>query len=146
MTIVEAARTVTGGIDTHGETHVAAVLDEVGGLLATESFEANPDGYSALLSWLAGFGAVGKVGVEGTGAYAPDWPDSSPEPASRSSRSIDPTARTASAPASPTRSTRWRRPELPCRAEPTATPSLETVRSRPSGSSWWQNGRHARPG
>ena len=69
MTIVEAARTVTGGIDTHGETHVAAVLDEVGGLLATESFEANPDGYSALLSWLAGFGAVGKVGVEGTGAY-----------------------------------------------------------------------------
>lgn len=69
MTIVEAARTVTGGIDTHGETHVAAVLDEVGGLLGTESFEANPDGYSALLSWLAGFGAVGKVGVEGTGAY-----------------------------------------------------------------------------
>ena len=69
MTIVEATRTVTGGIDTHGETHVAAVLDEVGGLLGTESFEANPDGYSALLSWLAGFGAVGKVGVEGTGAY-----------------------------------------------------------------------------
>jgi transposase len=69
MTIVEAARTVTGGIDTHGETHVAAVLDEVGGLLGTESFEANPDGYSALFSWLTGFGAVGKVGVEGTGAY-----------------------------------------------------------------------------
>ena len=44
MTIVEAARTVTGGIDTHGEIHVAAVLDEVGGLLGTESFEANPDG------------------------------------------------------------------------------------------------------
>ena len=32
MTIVEAARTVTGGIDTHGETHVAAVLDQVGGV------------------------------------------------------------------------------------------------------------------
>ena len=28
-----------------------------------------PTGYSALLSWLAGFGAVGKVGVEGTGSY-----------------------------------------------------------------------------
>ncbi len=69
MTIVEAARTVTGGIDTHGETHVAAVLDEVGCLLATESFTAHPDGYAALLSWLAGFGMVGKVGVEGTGAY-----------------------------------------------------------------------------
>ena len=67
MTIVEAARDVTGGIDTHGEVHVAAALDEVGGLLGTESFDATPDGYSALLSWLAGFGAVGKVGVEGTG-------------------------------------------------------------------------------
>ena len=146
MTIVEAARTVTGGIDTHGETHVAAVLDEVGGLLGTESFEANPDGYSALLSWLAGFGAVGKVGVEGTGAYGADWPDSSLEPASRSSRSTGPTARTAVAPASPTRSTRSRPPELPCRAEPAVMRSLGTVPSRPSGSSWWPNGRHARPG
>ena len=31
MTIVEATCTVTGGIDTHGEVHVAAVLDDVGG-------------------------------------------------------------------------------------------------------------------
>jgi hypothetical protein len=37
MTIVEATRTVTGGIDTHGEVHVAAVLDEVGVLLGTRS-------------------------------------------------------------------------------------------------------------
>jgi len=69
MTIVEGTRTVTGGIDTHGEVHVAAALDEVGGLLGTESFEANPDGYSALFSWLADFGTVTKIGVEGTGAY-----------------------------------------------------------------------------
>jgi transposase len=69
MTIVEAARGITGGIDTHGEVHVAAALDEVGGLLGTESFAATPDGYAALLSWLAGFGRVGTVGVEGTGSY-----------------------------------------------------------------------------
>jgi transposase len=69
MTIVEAARAVTGGIDTHGEVHVAAALDEVGGLLGTRAFDATPEGYSALLSWMAGFGAVGKVGVEGTGSY-----------------------------------------------------------------------------
>ena len=69
MTIVEAARTVTGGIDTHGEVHVAAVLDEVGGLLGTASFPADPDGYSALVAWLGDFGDVGKVGVEGTGSY-----------------------------------------------------------------------------
>ena len=42
MTIVEATRAVTGGIDTHGEVHVAAVLDEVGGLLGTQSFRADP--------------------------------------------------------------------------------------------------------
>jgi hypothetical protein len=52
---------------------VDAVLDEVGGLLATESFEANPDGYSALLSWLAGFGAIGKVGVEGWSGLSGWW-------------------------------------------------------------------------
>jgi transposase len=44
-------------------------LDEVGGLLGTESFGADPAGYSALLDWLSGFGPVTKVGVEGTGAY-----------------------------------------------------------------------------
>ncbi len=69
MTIVEAARLITGGIDTHGEVHVAAALDPVGALLGTESFEATPAGYSTLLAWLASFGSVSKVGVEGTGAY-----------------------------------------------------------------------------
>jgi len=69
MTIIEAARAVTGGVDTHGEVHVAAALDEVGGLLGTESFGADCAGYSALLSWLTAFGPVTKVGVEGTGSY-----------------------------------------------------------------------------
>jgi transposase len=69
MTIVEAARAVTGGIDTHGEVHVVAALDEVGGLLGTQSFGADPNGYSALLNWLQSFGDIGRVGVEGTGSY-----------------------------------------------------------------------------
>ena len=42
MTIVEATRTVTGGIDTHGEVHVAAALDEVGGLLGQRVFRGRP--------------------------------------------------------------------------------------------------------
>ena len=62
-------RAVTGGIDTHGEVHVAAVLDEVGGLLGTQSFRADPDGYSDLLAWLQAFGEISKIGVEGTGSY-----------------------------------------------------------------------------
>ena len=69
VTIVEAARAVTGGVDTHLDVHVAAALDPVGGLLGTESFSATAAGYRSLLDWLERFGAVGKVGVEGTGTY-----------------------------------------------------------------------------
>ncbi len=69
MTTIEAARPVTGGVDTHGELHVAAAVDQVGGLLGTESFAASPAGYVALLGWLSGFGDVSSLGVEGTGAY-----------------------------------------------------------------------------
>src|SRR6202044_520639 len=69
MTIVEAARGVTGGVDTHLDVHVAAALDPLGGLLGTERFETNAAGYKALLGWLGTFGVVSKVGVEGTGSY-----------------------------------------------------------------------------
>jgi transposase len=69
MTIVEAARAVTGGVDTHLDVHVAAALDPVGGLLGTEGFTADPAGYKAMLSWLEGFGEVAKVGMEGAGSY-----------------------------------------------------------------------------
>jgi len=67
MTIV--TRAVTGGVDTHGDVHVAAVLDEVGTLLGTDSFPACTSGYVDLTRWLRHFGAPAKVGVEGAGAY-----------------------------------------------------------------------------
>ena len=69
MTIVEAARGVTGGVDTHLDVHVAAALDPLGGLLGTERFDTDSAGYKALLGWLESFGDVTKVGVEGTGSY-----------------------------------------------------------------------------
>jgi transposase len=69
MTIVEAARGVTGGVDTHLDVHVAAALDPLGGLLGTERFETNSAGYKALLVWLETFGNVTKIGIEGTGSY-----------------------------------------------------------------------------
>jgi transposase len=69
MTIVEAARGVTGGVDTHLDVHVAAALDPLGGLLGTERFETNSAGYKALLAWLESFGDVTKIGIEGTGSY-----------------------------------------------------------------------------
>jgi transposase len=68
LTIVEN-RAVTGGVDTHVDAHVAAVLDDIGGLLGTESFGTTPAGYVRLLAWMRSFGAVELVGVEGTGSY-----------------------------------------------------------------------------
>jgi transposase len=70
MTIMaELARGVTGGVDTHLDVHVAAVLDEIGGLLGTESFAATGAGEDKLASWLGSFGPLMRVGVEGTGSY-----------------------------------------------------------------------------
>ncbi len=69
MTIVEAGRTVIGGVDTHLDVHVAAALDPIGGLLGVESFDATLRGYKAMFEWMGAFGTVSKVGVEGTGAY-----------------------------------------------------------------------------
>src|SRR5215204_7003118 len=69
MPIVEASRPVTGGIDTHLDAHVAAVVDVNGGVLAVESFPTTTAGFAELHDWLVGFGEMERVGVEGTGAY-----------------------------------------------------------------------------
>src|SRR6202167_3416215 len=68
MTIVEA-RPVTGGVDTHADTHVAAALDSIGGLPGVQEFPVTPAGYARLLGWLGGSGTVALAGIEGTGRY-----------------------------------------------------------------------------
>jgi transposase len=68
VTTVDTARPVTGGVDTHLEVNVAAALDGIGGLLGVEQFRTTPAGKRQLLGWLAGFGTVVRVGVEGTGS------------------------------------------------------------------------------
>jgi transposase len=61
---------VVGGVDTHGDTHHAAVLDAATGkLLGDREFTATPKGYRQLRCWLTAHGTVLKVGVEGTGSY-----------------------------------------------------------------------------
>ncbi len=60
---------VTGGVDTHADTHVAAAIDHNGGLLGIESFPADLAGYESVLGWLVGFGSLEQVGVEGTGSW-----------------------------------------------------------------------------
>jgi transposase len=69
MTIVEAERAVTGGVDTHLELNVAAALDGIGGLLGVAEFPTTRSGHGELLGWLSRFGTVNRVGVEGTGSY-----------------------------------------------------------------------------
>jgi transposase len=60
---------VTGGVDTHADTHVVAAVDHNGGLLGVEAFPAARAGYEDLLGWLLGLGRLDRVGVEGTGSY-----------------------------------------------------------------------------
>jgi transposase len=62
-------RIVIGGVDTHGHTHHAAVIDQQGRLLGDRQFPADRAGYRQLLSWLGRHGQVDVVGVEGTGSY-----------------------------------------------------------------------------
>ncbi len=69
VTILGAERLVTGGVDTHKDVHVAAVIDGVGRLLGVESFPTTGVGYRDLLEWMSSFGPVDRVGVEGTGSW-----------------------------------------------------------------------------
>ena len=63
------SRVVIGGIDTHKELHVAAVIDTGEAVLATRSFSTTRAGYRALIRWMRSFGDIARIGVEGTGSY-----------------------------------------------------------------------------
>ena len=65
----ETVRVVAGGVDTHKEVHVAAVIDEQGKIIGTASFPTNLVGYEELFGWMSSFGTVERVGIEGTGSY-----------------------------------------------------------------------------
>ena len=58
---------VVGGIDTHKDLHMAAVVDrDDGRLLETKDFSTTRAGYRALLRWMRQHGALESVGIEGT--------------------------------------------------------------------------------
>ena len=62
-------RMIVGGVDTHADQHVAAVIDTNGGVLGIESFPADESGFEALLGWFTSYGEIQMVGVEGTGSW-----------------------------------------------------------------------------
>jgi transposase len=64
----EAAR-IVGGVDTHKDLHVAAVVDEQDCVLGTHCFATTRQGYRQMLLWMRSFGELQRVGVESTGTY-----------------------------------------------------------------------------
>src|SRR5665213_3285187 len=62
-------RRVVGGVDTHKDLHVAAVVDERDRVLGTRCFATTRQGYRQMLAWMRSFGEVQRVGIESTGSY-----------------------------------------------------------------------------
>ena len=60
---------VCGGVNTHRDVHMAAVVDTAGRVLGTEPFPSDAVGYEHMYNWLRSQGRVIRVGVEGTGSY-----------------------------------------------------------------------------
>jgi transposase len=96
---------VLGGVDTHKDVHVAAVIDDVGRILATAEFPATRHGYRRLLAWLRGFGELVVVGVEGCGSWGAGLARYLNARGVRVVEVNGPTANTAAGAASPTPST-----------------------------------------
>jgi transposase len=57
------------GVDTHKDTHVAAVISDQGTLLGHGNFPATATGYQQLLDWARSHGRLPQAGVEGTSSY-----------------------------------------------------------------------------
>jgi hypothetical protein len=60
---------VTGGVDTHKDLPVAAVVAARDRALASQRFATTRHGYKQMLAWTRSFGPLRRVGVEATGTY-----------------------------------------------------------------------------
>jgi transposase len=67
--LADRHRPVVGGVDTHRDIHVAAVLDTTGRVLRTAEFPSVTGGHRRMLRWFSRHGELVRVGVEGTGAW-----------------------------------------------------------------------------
>jgi transposase len=67
--MTDGEQLVVGGVDTHKDVHVAAVIDGIGRIVATSSFPTTRLGERALCRWMRSQGRLERVGVEGTGTY-----------------------------------------------------------------------------
>jgi transposase len=67
--IAPSKNDVIGGVDTHQDLHLAAVVEPDGTVLGTKAFPTTRAGYRGLLAWMRSLGNVLRVGVESTGTY-----------------------------------------------------------------------------
>lgn len=65
----DTPRPVVGGVDTHKDLHVAAVVDDQDRVLGIRSFPTTRQGYRQMLASMRDFGPVLRIGVESTGSY-----------------------------------------------------------------------------
>ncbi len=64
-----SVRRVVGGVDTHKDLHVAAVVDEGDRVVESRGFATTRQGYRQMLAWMQSFGALQRIGIEATGSY-----------------------------------------------------------------------------
>ena len=69
MAVIEGTRRIVGGVDTHKDLHVAAVVDEQDRVIEARSFVTTRQGYRQMLAWMRSFGELQRIGIESTGSY-----------------------------------------------------------------------------
>src|SRR4051812_27919328 len=82
-----AGRNVVGGVDTHKDLHVAAVVDELDRVLGSRCFPTTRQGYKQMLAWMR---SLGRFNASASRPQAPTEPGCSgtcSTPASRCWRS-----------------------------------------------------------
>ena len=120
---------VVMGVDTHSQTHTAAVLDaRTGGMLARATVPADPDGYAELVALAEEHSGLRAWAVEGTGGYGAGLARHWPTPESWSWNWTGPSARHGGRERRPTRSTLNAPP-----ATPWPAPGWPSPRPAPSG-------------
>lgn len=60
---------IVGGVDTHKDLHVAAVVDEQDRVLGSHCFANTRQGYRQMLALMRSFGMLQRIGIESTGTY-----------------------------------------------------------------------------
>ena len=67
--IEERERRIVGGVDTHKDLHVAAVVDEQDRVIETRCFATTWQGYRQMLAWMRSFGELQRIGIKSSGSY-----------------------------------------------------------------------------